>query len=229
MIKLLKQILITFFTVIATVVLIYGGYTIYAANGNKINFRSAGNFYDAFEGYNREMNEYFNARISKMVTVVQSDDFYQNADKKKLFLPPDNLADGDDVNAIIQKCGDTNFSSYCVGIGSLNIYSDYLKKLNFLKSSLDLSSVDQGTNALEVLRNQSSKAMRIDKESQDAKAVLEATVAAYNEFRLAYPMHRKYQEILKQLTKYKQILKDIRLRVAEFPTRFIDVSTTQCQ
>ena len=226
--KLFRQILVTFFTATITVVLVYGGYSIYASDVKKVDFRTADNFYDAFDGYHGEMNDYFNAKIEKMVELVNTDDFYQNADKKKQFLPPDNLQSSDGVDQIVQKCGDNNFSSYCVGIGALQVYDLYLMKLNYLKGNLNVGSAP-GMSALDILRSANNNAQELNKESQDAKTVLEATVAAYNEFRLAYPMHKKYQEILKQLTKYKLILKDIRLRVAEFPVRFVDTTTSKCQ
>lgn len=212
-----------------TVVLVYGGYTIYAADTEKVNFRTAENFYDAFDGYHGEMNEYFNAKIKKMVALVDTPGFYQNVEKKKQFLPPAELKDSDDVATIVQKCGENNLSSYCVGIGALKMYSEYLVRLKYLESNIDLGSVPVGSSALEVLRSQNSNVQDFRRESQEANAVMEATVAAYNEFRLAYPMHIKYQEILTQLTKYKLIMKDVRLRVAEFPVRFVDASTNKCE
>lgn len=226
--KFFKQILITFFTAIMTVVLVYGGYTIYAADAEKVNFRTAENFYEAFDGYHGEMNEYFNAKIKKMVALVDTPGFYQNVEKKKQFLPPAELKDSDDVDTIVKACQKTdNFSSYCVGIGALKIYSEYLDVLKNLGTKL--GSVPEGATALDVLRSQNSNVQDLNRESQEANAVMEATVAAYNEFRLAYPMHTKYQEILTQLTKYKLILKDVRLRVAEFPVRFVDASTNKCE
>lgn len=218
-----------------TVTLVYGGYTIFAAGEKKIDFRYATNFYDSFDGYHGEMNRYFNAKTEKMLALIDSDGYYQDPEKKKKFLPPAGLSDKATTAEILKACGEDNFSSYCVGIGGMQIYSEYLTKLQALKKTIDFNPWGQGgyfeggVIATDLLRKQYEKADTIDKESQDAKAVLEATVAAYNEFRMAYPMHKKYQEILNKLTKYKLILKDVRLRVAEFPVRFVDASTSQCQ
>lgn len=216
-----------------TVVSVYGGYTIFAAGDKKINFRVTANFYDAFDGYHGEMNTYFNAKIEKMLALIDSDGYYQDAEKKKKFLPPSGLAANATTAEILKACGDDNFSSYCVGIGGMQIYSEYLTKLQDLKKTIDFKplsgALGGGAIAADLLRSQYRKADSIDKESQAAKDVLEATVAAYNEFRMAYPMHKKYEEILNRLTKYKLILKDVRLRVAEFPVRFVDASTSQCQ
>jgi hypothetical protein len=163
-----------------------------------------------------------------MVTLIDSPGFYQNAEKKKQFLPPTDLKDDDKIGDILVKCGDTNYSSYCVGMGALKTYQEYLNKLNSLKGNINLKGAD-GTVATEFLRSRYREADEINKESQEARAVMESTVAAYNEFRLAYPMHKKYEEIINLLTKYKLILKDIRLRVAEFPVRFVDSSTSKCE
>ncbi|MBI5754357.1 hypothetical protein HZA40_04410 [Candidatus Peregrinibacteria bacterium] len=219
--KMLKKILLTFLAAIITVGLTYGSFKIYAA-GNKdkiINFRNASDFDDAFSGYHGEMNKFFNAKIKKMVALV---------DKKKLFLPPEELKDSDDIPTIVQKCGDDNISTYCVSMAALGKYSEYIKKLNQLKGNIKPEKLGD-SSIEEIIAIKNSEARSINKESQNAKSVMEATVNAYNEFRLAYPMHIKYGEILKQLTKYKLILKDIRLKAAEFPVRFVDVSTSQCQ
>lgn len=226
--KLFKNILLTFFAAIMTVVLIYGSYTIYAA-GDQTNFRNATDYYGAFSAYNGEMNDFFNAKIKKMVALVNTPDFYQNVDKKKLFLPPISLLDTDDIPAIIKKCGEENLSSYCVSMTALNKYDDYIKKLTELKGEVNLSGLSDFSSIDETLGELDQRNQSINQQTEQAKSVMEATVAAYNEFRLAYPMHVKYQEILTQLTKYKLLLKDIRLRAAEFPLRFVDVSTSQCQ
>lgn len=228
--KMLKKILLTFFTAITTVVLIYGSFTIYAAS-NKPNFRTATDYYTVFSAYNGEMNDFFNGKVKKLVTLVGDvdGDFYQNVEKKKLFLPPADLADSDGIPDIVKKCGEENLSSYCISIGALSKYDQYIKKLQEIKGDVNLSGVSSFSSISETLNSLDKRNQTINKQSEQANAVMQATVAAYNEFRLAYPMHVKYQEILKQLTKYKLILKDIRLRAAEFPVRFVDVSTSKCE
>lgn len=225
---MLKQISVTFFTAMMTVVLTYGGYTIYAEGEPKIDFRTATSYHLVFSAYHGEMNEFFNTKIKKLIELVDEPDFYQNPEKKKLFLPPANLLDKDGIPVILEKCGEENLSSYCLSIAALSKYEEYLKRLDYLQKNPDLNYTTMSSvgDITAILKRRAEQSKR---EAQEAKAVLEATVAAYNEFRLAYPMHIKYQEILKQLTKYKLVLKDIRLRAAEFPVRFVDASTSQCQ
>lgn len=209
--------------------LIYGSYTIYAAGGKtKPNFRDAKDFYGAFDAYHMEMNDYFNGKIEKLNLLVKDNGFYQNPEKKKNFLPPANIIDKDDVSTILSKCGEDNVSTYCVSIGALDKYVSYLRKLDELKDSLDFSGGDSVSKG-ELIASLGQNKQKFNAEAQEAKKVMEGTVQAYNEFRLAYPMHRKYEEIITQLVKYKLALKDIRKRAAQFPQKFIDASTSQCE
>lgn len=224
-----KKILITFFTATLTVFLLYGSITLYAKTNEKRNFRNTKTYSEAFDAYNGEMSDFFDKKIAKLVETVRSDGFYQNAEKKKLFLPPATLLDSDILDQIVVKCGDENLSSYCVSMVALKKYEEYISHITPMRSNISFPSGRTATSIDEILNSMSRRDQEINKQTEEAKAVMEATVSSYNEFRLAYPMHIKYAEILKQLTKYKLILKDIRLRAAEFPNRFVDVSTSQCQ
>ncbi|NIA02276.1 MAG: hypothetical protein GWP15_02750, partial [Nitrospirae bacterium] len=68
----------------------------------------------------------------------------------------------------------------------------------------------------------------IDKDAKDSKIVLEAAVNVYKEFQSAYPMHKKYKEIINNLTKYKIALGKIRKQTDTFPLRFVDATSDQC-
>lgn len=228
--KLFKNISVTFFTALITVMFIYGGYTIYAAGDEKVkaDFRYAKDFYGAFDAYHMEMNDYFNSKIEKLNLLVEDNGFYQNPEKKKNFLPPANIIDKDNVGAILSKCGEDNVSTYCVSIGALDKYTGYLRKLDELKNSLDFSGGDS-VSKNELIASLSQNKQQFNAEVFEARKVMEGTAQAYNEFRLSYPMHRKYEEIITQLVKYKLALKDIRKRVAQFPQKFIDATTSQCK
>lgn len=228
--KLFRTMSVTFFTALITVMLIYGGYTIYAAGGGKkiINFRDAKDFYTAFDAYHMEMNSYFNDKIEKLNILVKDNGFYQDPKKKKNFLPPTDIIDKDNVSTILSKCGQENVSTYCVSIGALDKYVSYLEKLEELKGSLDFSGGDSVSRS-ELISSYNQNKQKYTVEAKEAREVMEGTVQAYNEFRLAYPMHRKYEEIITQLVKYRLALKDIRKRVAQFPQKFIDATSSQCE
>lgn len=215
--KLYKNILISFSTAIVTVFIIFGGYTIYAQHGGLHNFRESDlPFFEVFDAYHAEMNSYFNQKIERLNTILAQPNFLQNEDNKKAFNPPADL----------EACAD-NVSTYCVSMGALDKYIDYVNVLNNLVTTL---ATDTDTRTIEnILTNTADRNERIKKEYDSAKQVMEATVSAYHEYRLAMPVHKRYEEITTELIKYKLPLKDIRKRAMEFPIRFIDSSSSQCE
>jgi len=82
----------------------------------------------------------------------------------------------------------------------------------------------QGQKALMI----SARLEAITREKSSAKRALDQTLSAYNELRTAWPMHKKYMEIYKSLTKYRDKMVEIRKQVEEFPSKFIDATTTKC-
>ena len=167
--------------------------------------------------YHGSMNEYFNGKIELFLT-TKLDDPSQ--------FPP----------AYGGTCPENNVSSYCVSMGAIDRYVAYMKTLDNVTSTLlSVSSTEQPTsgglnNLLEGILSAATNAEDlIKKERQEALAAMEATVNAYNEFRLAYPMHKKYQEILSELTKYRDFLSDVRSKTSNFPAEFSSVTTASCK
>ncbi|MBI4231647.1 hypothetical protein HY605_00320 [Candidatus Peregrinibacteria bacterium] len=70
--------------------------------------------------------------------------------------------------------------------------------------------------------------MAAKEEEGKAMQSMKATVGAYNEYRLAYPMHKKYEEVIDNLIEYKDATEDIKQEVMQFPGKFIDATTSQC-
>ena len=87
-----------------------------------------------------------------------------------------------------------------------------------------IGSIYQGQKALEI----SARLEAIVREKETAKRALDQTLAAYNELRTAWPMHKKYMKIYDSLIKYRDKMVEIRNQVEEFPSKFIDASTTKC-
>ena len=218
--KLYKNILISFLTALLTTFVVFGGYTIYAQDGEPANFRDPDlNFSEVFDAYHAEMNSYFNQKIERLNIILAQPNFLDNEDNKKAFNPPD-------IDSDPTACAD-NVSTYCVSMGALDKYIDYVNVLNNLVTTL---ATDTNTRTIEnILTNTADRNERIKKEYDSAKQVMEATVAAYHEYRLAMPVHKRYEEIITELIKYKLALKDIRKRAMEFPIRFIDASSSQCE
>lgn len=215
--KLYKNITISFITALLATFVVYGGYTIYAQDSEPVNFRDPDlNFSQVFDAYHAEMNDYFNQKIERLNIMLAQPNFLENEDNKKAFNPPDDL----------EACID-NVSTYCVSMGALDKYIDYVNILNNLVTTL---ATDADTRTIEnILTDTADRNERIKKEFDSAKQVMEATIAAYHEYRLAMPVHKRYEEIITELIKYKLALKDIRKRAMEFPIRFIDASSSQCE
>lgn len=226
--KLVKDTLLGLISALIAVVFVYGGYTIYAESFDNTDYYS---FSDSLLGfsytknsYHDSMNRFFNDKMESLNEMLATDNFFDNPN----FNPP---AEG-------QECDKNNVSSYCVSVQALDIYMKYLEVLEVVKTQL-IDAKNQYYEEdptfvvyerLDALWYQSAdKNEQIDKEVEDAKKVLEATISAYDEFMLAYPMHKKYQEVIKNLVKYKIALKDIRKRVMRFPEKFIDATSAYCE
>lgn len=235
--KIYKQLLISFFTAIITVFVTYGGYLIYAQD--PLDFEgglglspfpaSVYNdliFADVYNSYHGEMNDYFNAKLVRLNELIDAGDF----DHKDFSPPPQQINPNldpvnDSVNEIVEKCGTNNVSTYCVSMGALDIYLRYVRVLKNMEGQLAQTS---DASVSDLIRITKSRNEDIDKEIGEAKKVMEATVAAYNEYRLAYPMHKKYQEIAKNLILYKSALKQIQRELISWPVEFVDASTYKC-
>lgn len=204
--KIIKNIFISLFTAIITLGIIYGGYTIYAQSS----------FTGLQNSYHISMNSFFNTKFADMADILDDSDtpFYENEN----FNAPENSED----------CGDDNIGTYCVSIKALDLYLEYVRSLNALKGSIDDVKSD-ATSMDMMLQIMSNRNMDIDQEILNAKIVLEATISAYNEFKLAYPMHEQYQKVISNLAQYQIALQKIRRQVREFPLRFIDATSSQCE
>lgn len=206
--KIWKNISITFGVALLTLFIVYGGYKIFA------QVEYAGQLFFTKNDYHLSMNSYFNDKIERLVELMDEEDFFNHKD----FLAPEEE----------ENCTDTNVSTYCVAVGALNIYIDYLNELNSLKGFLP-STTEEVPTQEEAVRETGIREEKIDKEAREAKLVFEATVSAYDQFRLAYPMHIKYETVINNLIKYKLALKRLRNRVERFPSKFIDATSSECK
>ena len=68
----------------------------------------------------------------------------------------------------------------------------------------------------------------IDRSISTSKRALDQTLSAHDQLRTAWAMHEKYMEIYEELIKYRDKIVEIRHQVEEFPSKFIDATTTSC-
>jgi len=181
---------------------------------------SSASFANLQSAYHSSINDFFNYKFELMVNLIDNNEkFYESAD----FKTPGSESDAN----IIDVC-ETNVSTYCVAMGAMDIYLEYLIKLNAMKGAVPL--VSSSTPSVKaVVDLVSTRGGEIDQDAKDSKIVMEAAISAYKEFQSAYPMHKKYREIIDNLTKYKIALGKIQIQTAEFPLRFIDATSDQCE
>lgn len=222
----IKHIIVSFIVAIITIFFVYGGYSMYAASSTTdfakfyafVDEPDENGFILIKSKYHSNMNDYFNHKFEELVKLIDSDPkFYEN----EKFKAPKS-----DTN-ITEVCK-TNVSTYCTAMGAMDIYIAYLNKLNRLKGSVP--KITSSSNTIKaVIDLVETRGSEIDKDSKDARTVLEGAVNVYKEFQSAYPMHKKYRDIINNLTKYKIALEKIRVQTDQFPTRFVDVTSTNCE
>lgn len=215
MLKNLKNILTIFVSAIIVFVFVFGSFRIYAETKfeDYFTFTDPEDGFDSIQNdYHAAMNQYFNDKLEAFVVLVDEnpEDFFKKADFKAQ-----------------DSCSETNVSSYCVGMGALDLYAKYVETLLTLKK--DYLPKDSGDTVSQKLQAKALRDSLIEKDIEDAKKVMMATVGIYDEFRLAYPMHTKYETIIKNLRKYQIGLKKIRLEVREFPLKLHDASSAECK
>jgi hypothetical protein len=220
--SLVKKTIRTLIISIFTLFVLYGGYTIFAADEYSFESPNMG-FYPVKAEYHSTMNDYFNYKI-------------------ELFLDTE-LDSPNQIPPTDKACYDENISTYCVAMGAVDIFAAYMKTLDQVSApilSLNKDAASQQPALLPIVGNPFAAVRSIfgaaadidsavDLERVEAEKVLDMSVAAYNEFRLAYPMHKKYEKIISDLYKYRDMIADITTKTMDFPGEFIDATSKSCQ
>ena len=211
---------------------IYSGYTIYA--GETYDFQKVTTV-DTMVRYHGAMNTLFNESLEKAVKTLDDP-------KKGLFNPnlqsPCVASDFQKIGGGA-KCEDKckknadNVSTYCVSVRATNMYLAYIGHLGQLQGTVNFESL--GWAELRIIPATDllyqailARDEKITKDIEESRRVLEATLGAYNEFMISYPIHKQYQVVIKNLIKYKNKLKDIRDSLIQFPSSFVDTTATKC-
>lgn len=114
-----------------------------------------------------------------------------------------------------------------VTFGAVPGYCSDVKKSN--------SDYSTQVDASRALRNQGSvlgalagRTTLIQNEIKKAKETLDQTLSAYDQLRVAWPIHKKYIDVYADLEKYRDKITEIRHQTDLFPKKFIDLTTTAC-
>lgn len=213
-------------------------------------------YYDIKKIYHEKMNEFFNKKFADFASVINEKTVDTFVEDLRFFAPSidclkeENKAKCDENygwekrNEIETKCKD-NLSTYCVSMVAMNRYLDYAEIIRRVQKSLPTPSTSEPEEYDLNTRDNlwSSMVSGIAKQKSDmeeefgtgsnymygdAQKVIKGTVTAYDEYKTAYPMHIKYDKIIKDLIGYKQKLKSIRNKVMIFPTKFTDITSITC-
>lgn len=201
---------------------IYVPYHVFAEDNNDSAYLNSGlPFFIVQSSYHEAMNDYFNNKLYLLGKILDKNEFYSDEN----FNAPADV----DTENFAEKCGKDNVSTFCVSMGALEIYNSYLVTLSEMKEKLPAREEDSDVISLDRLYIMTSQRNQvISEEIINSEKVLMATVSAYNEYRIAFPVHRQNQEIIKSLTKYKRALIYLRRMIAQFPSKFIDASSATC-
>lgn len=203
--------------------------------------------------YHERTNDKFNDYIREMITkqAAEKKSVPENS------LPPELPEDPGNLSAMKAFCDENrkNYSTFCVAANMISDttngdgYLQYAQALNCRRSDIfdtvqeesayqaygdalilgeeneqDFERVLQGQKALEI----SARLDAVDREIDTAKRALDQTLSAYNELKTAWPMHVRFVEIYGDLVKYRDKMIEIRHQVEEYPSKFIDATTTAC-
>jgi hypothetical protein len=196
--------------------------------------------------YHENINKKFNEYIKKM---IDNGDKCAGVTDEKSPCVINSSAPPRNKDGTPGTCSADNFSTYCV---AATLYSDpsigyktmrdimscrkyemfeTAKEGKLFFSPLMTDSASQQANN----NYQEQKAVTVGTKVQvitdkvlQAKKVLDQTLSAYDQLRLAWSMHKKYIQIYNSLIKYRDLLKEIRRAVETFPSKFIDASSTKC-
>jgi hypothetical protein len=202
-----------------TYLILFGGYSFVSAKYEDFENYQAGYFYVKSK-YHEKMNEYFNGKIQHFLEIKPDN---------KDYSPPEN-----------EECDEDNVSTYCVAMGALDLYSKYAASLDQVSAYIWAKNEvparqpvpvigDPLGTLVDIFREATNVEQAIDEEKGDALDIMEMTISGYNEFRLAWPMHLKYEEIIVDLTDYRDAIADIRIKTERFPLKFIDATSQSCE
>lgn len=168
--------------------------------------------------YHRSMNNLFNYKISLLTS-----------GKTNTFI--DTLPEVDTTTGKRKQCEKNNVTTYCLAQESTILYEAFLNVMKIHQErvtdvaagAVKTPTIDQ---ELVLLKNRSEI---IATEIINSKNSLDLALATYQEFRLAYPLHKKFQQTYTELEKFRDKMGQMRQLVSLYRYKFVDVTTTSCQ
>lgn len=172
---------------------------------------------EMISSYHTWVNDQFNERFELLIEAIDSAPSDQ---------PPANITPPD----LSESCSNENLSTYCLGEKLASAFIVYRENLLLKKREVSEIRACDNDPLTSNLASQyvTERGLFIDQEILNASEALDVSLAAYNEFQTAYPLHTQYGEILKSLEKYRDKVYVIRRTVEKYPAKFTNVSTPNC-
>ncbi len=124
-----------------------------------------------------------------------------------------------------------NISTYCLFLRVDDLYETYHQILKVRNNTAiaEITGVLENPTQGDTTRLFSARKSWIEREFTSTKKTLDTTLKAYSELLTQYPLHQEYEKTIGLLVKYYDHLIDIRKKVDTYPSRFHDVTTTECK
>jgi hypothetical protein len=122
-----------------------------------------------------------------------------------------------------------NVTSYCLGVLAIDELNAFQTVLLSRQNEVSIPADESVNYTFEnVTIMTSSQADFINQTLDQAEKTLNLALEAYDQFRVAYPMHLKYQDIIKELETYNNKMAELEDYSKLWPGKFINASTTNC-
>lgn len=168
--------------------------------------------------YHQTLNDLFNSKIDLLTS-----------GKPEAFV--DKLPELDLKTGQRRECESNNVTTFCLARQAVNHYQSFLQVMSFQQERIsDAGAAASGSSTLDQeLVALISRSELITKEVTNAKNSLDLALATYHEFRLAYPLHKKFEQTYGALEKFRDKMGEMRRLVNLYRYKFVDVTTTSCQ
>lgn len=194
--------------------------------------------------YHKRTNDEFNRYIRLMITAQEATAGDFSVDLNSQPPEPADPQDPLGVYKLEEFCEKNrdNYSTFCVAKNLLTDgeqgdgYVQYVKALECRRGDIaeDIENASPGVEYVSGVVQEAAYAIRswridaIDREVTTAKRALDQTLSAYDELKTAWPMHQRYIKIYESLVKFRDKMVEIRHQIEEYPSKFIDATTTMC-
>lgn len=169
--------------------------------------------------YHKNIDALFNARMKLLMGGKGDQTVYMTTDDSGTEVPD------------ATQCTDQNVTTFCLSMAALDQFEDFevamatrAKRFWNEEDAENLTS----TTITDIALTQALRARAITDEMTVAEIALDRALAAYNELRIAYPIHQQYEQVIIDLTKYRDALAGVRDEIEIYPSKLLDATTPSC-